>query len=62
MNNEIWLLTGEYENGDDYFEVFNNLFDVTETIDDIYHDYVVLGKRRPDKTINPFTLQMEYDG
>lgn len=62
MNNERWILTGEFMNGDKYFESFDSIFELTKVMEQIYNDWLSSNGLDEFNTVNPFTLQMEYDG
>ena len=61
MNNERWILTGEFMNGDKYFESFNSIFELTKVMEQIYNDWLSSNGLDEFNTVNPFTLEMEQD-
>lgn len=59
---ERWILNGKYMNGDEYFEAFDNIHEMLDTIQQIYwiaEEYS--GLYTPDECVNPFSLTMEND-
>lgn len=61
MNNERWILTGEFMNGDKYFESFDSIFELTKVMEQIYNDWLSSNGLDEFNTVNPFTLEMEQD-
>ena len=59
---ERWILKGQYGNKDKYFQSFDSVFDMLDTISNIYSEWKDNWRLYSDsELINPFTLEMEND-
>jgi len=59
---ERWILNGNFANGAEYMCVFESMFELLDTMNEIYDQWEYESDMYTDEElINPFSLSMEQD-